>query len=96
MGHRPRDIFDFDWDPLRLQDMGPAVPIRHDDDFLAGKGLEASIGLLDDKRLVFLHQLDEEGDTGIDIVLVAAECLIQHLQPGIGDLAIGRNASLVL
>jgi len=56
------------------------------------KAFETSIGILDDKRLVFLYQLDEEGDTGIDIVLVAAECLIQHLKPGIADLAIGRNA----
>src|SRR6266404_3416539 len=40
----------------------------------------------------FFISSTRKADTGIDIVLVAAECLIQHLKPGIADLAIGRNA----
>ena len=76
--------------------MGAAVPVRHDDDFLAGEGLQPGIGILDDDRLVFLHQLGEEGDSRVDIILVAAQRLVQHLQPGIADPAIGGNANPAL
>ncbi len=94
--HRARDVFDIDRHPLVLQHEGAAVPERHHDDLLAGEGLQRRVGVLDDDRVVLPDQLGQEGDRWIDVVLVAAERFVQHLQPGIADPAIGRDADAPL
>src|SRR5580704_15786688 len=94
--HRAGDVLDIDRHPLALQDKGAAVPERHDHNFLAGEGFQRGIGILDDDRIVLLDELGEEADARIDIILIAAERLVQYLKPGIADPAIGWDANPAL